>query len=54
MGNIYISDGSGWFYSESIENVIKGTEFVDFEKLNSLDGVFLANKYDIEHSHNYG
>ncbi len=50
MGNVYISDGSGKFYSLSMENVIRGTEFVDFEKVNSLDGVFLANKYDMEHS----
>jgi len=50
MGNVYISDGSGKFYSLSIENVIRGTEFVDFEKVNSLDGVFLANKYDVNHS----
>lgn len=50
MGNVYISDGSGKFYSLSIENVIRGTEFVDFEKVNSLDGVFLANKFDVNHS----
>ena len=47
MGNVYISDGSGHFYSLSMDDVIKGVEFVDFERVNSLDGVFLANKYDI-------
>lgn len=26
---------------------MKGTEFVDFEKINSLDGVFLANKLEV-------
>lgn len=26
---------------------MKGTEFVDFEKINSLDGVFLANKLEL-------
>jgi hypothetical protein len=51
MGNVYISDGSGKFYSLSIDNVIRGTEYVDFEKVNSLDGVFLANKFDMGHSH---
>lgn len=45
-GDIYISDGSGKFYSISIENTVKGLEFVDFEKINSLEGVFIANKYE--------
>jgi hypothetical protein len=31
--------------------VIKGVEFVDFEKINSLEGVFIANKFDIEKHH---
>ena len=44
MGNVYISDGSGKFYSLSLPNVIRGVEYVDFEKVNSLDGVYLANK----------
>ena len=47
-GNIYISDGSGKFYSLSLEDSVKGLEFVDFEKINSLEGVFIANKYDYE------
>lgn len=47
MGNVYISDGSGKYYSLSISNVIRGVEFVDFEKVNSLEGVYLANKYDV-------
>lgn len=49
MGNVYISDGSGRFYSESLDSVVRGTEFVDFEKINSLDGVFIANKFDVVH-----
>jgi hypothetical protein len=48
MGNVYMSDGSGISYSESITHVIKGLEYVDFEKINSLEGVFIANKFDIE------
>jgi Sortilin, neurotensin receptor 3, len=51
MGDVFISDGTGKFYSLSLENVIRGTEYVDFEKINSLDGVFLANKFDVGHSH---
>jgi hypothetical protein len=34
-----------------MENVLRGTEFVDFEKINSLEGVFIANRYDTEHTH---
>lgn len=26
-------------------------ELVDFEKVNSLEGVFLANKFNVDHSH---
>jgi hypothetical protein len=51
MGNVYISDGTGKYYSLSMDNVIRGTEYIDFEKINSLDGVFVTNKYDIAHSH---
>ena len=46
MGNVYISDGSGRYFSDSLDNVLRGTEFVDFEKINSLEGVFIANKFD--------
>lgn len=52
MGNVYISDYTGRKFSESISNVLRGTEYVDFEKANSLDGVFVANKYDIQRSAN--
>lgn len=52
LGNIFISDGSGKFYSLSLENVLRGIEFVDFENVNSLEGVFIANRYDTEHTHN--
>jgi len=54
MGNLYISDGSGRFFSLSIENVLRGVSFVDFEKINSLEGVYMVNKYDVKHSHNWG
>jgi len=44
MGNVYISDFSGRRFSGSVSNVVRGTEYVDFEKVNSLEGVFLTNK----------
>jgi hypothetical protein len=52
QGNVYISDGSGKYYSLSLENSVRGLEYVDFEKVNSLDGTFLANKYDFDHHYN--
>lgn len=48
LGDIFISDGAGKFYSMSLENVIRGAELVDFEKVNSLEGVFLANRFEDE------
>jgi len=51
LGNVFISDGSGRFYSLSLENVVRGLEFVDFEKINSLEGVFIANRYNVDHTH---
>lgn len=41
-----MSDGSGKYYTLSIEDVLRGIDLIDFEKLNSLEGVFLANKYE--------
>lgn len=34
----------------SIENVIKGSS-VDFERVTSIDGTFIANVYDNGHTH---
>lgn len=51
LGSIFVSDGSGRYYSLSLENVLKGLSLVDFEKINSLEGVFIANRYDIQHTH---
>lgn len=50
LGDIFVSDGAGKFYSMSIENVVRGQELVDFEKVNSLEGVFIANKFEDETS----
>lgn len=44
FGNLYISDEGARSFSLSIENVIKGNA-VDFERVTSLDGTFIINKY---------
>lgn len=49
FGNLYISDAGGRTFTLSMENIIKGTA-VDFEKVNSLDGTFIANRYNGKHS----
>jgi Sortilin, neurotensin receptor 3, len=49
LGNIFNSDGYGKNFTLSLENVLRGADLVDFEKVNSLEGVFIA--YDTEHSH---
>ena len=41
---MYISDEMGRSFTLSIPNVIKGVS-VDFERVNSLDGTFIANRY---------
>jgi len=44
FGSVYISDANGRSFSLSLSNVIKGSA-VDFERVTSLDGTFIANKY---------
>jgi len=44
FGNLYISDENARSFSLSMENVIKGNA-VDFERVTSLDGTFIINKY---------
>ena len=44
FGSVFISDANGRSFSLSLENVIKGSA-VDFERVTSLDGTFIANKY---------
>jgi len=44
FGSLYISDESGHYYTLSMKNVIKGTA-IDFERVNSLDGTYIANVY---------
>jgi len=50
FGNLYISDANARVFSLSMENVIKGNA-VDFERVTSLDGTFIANRYDDGHTH---
>ena len=49
VGNLFVSDGLGYRFTHSLENIIKGGHAVDFETCESLDGTFIANKYDVNH-----
>ncbi len=51
MGDIYTSDWQGRYFALSLDNVLRGQSYVDFEKINSLQGVYLANRYSIQHKH---
>jgi hypothetical protein len=46
LGDIFVSDGSGKYYALSIDDVVRGEDLVDFEKINSLEGVFITNKHE--------
>ena len=48
FGNLYISDEKGRSFTLSKSNVIKG-QAVDFEKISSLDGTYVVNKFMKEH-----
>jgi hypothetical protein len=54
MGNLFVSDGLGSRFSHSLENIIKGGGAVDFETIESLDGTFIANRYDRDHGNGQG
>lgn len=49
VGNLFVSDGLGYRFTLSLQNIIKGGHAVDFETVESLDGTFIANKYDQNH-----
>jgi hypothetical protein len=49
VGNLFISDGNGYRFSHSLENIIKQHHNVDFEAVESMDGTFVANRYDSQH-----
>ena len=54
VGNLFISDGMGSRFTHSLENVIKSAwasnAMVDFEAVESMDGTFIANRYDFIHT----
>jgi hypothetical protein len=49
IGNLFVSDGLGYRFSHSLENIIKGGHAVDFEACESMEGTFIANRYDVNH-----
>jgi len=49
VGHLFISDQLGYRFSHSMEHITKGGSAVDFETVESLDGTFLANRYDLQH-----
>ena len=50
VGNIFISDGLGYRFTLSLENVVKSiSSSVDFETVESMDATFIANKYSETH-----
>ncbi len=49
FGNIYISDTEASRYSASLLNVISTEDNdIDFHKIDSLEGVYIANTYNHE------
>jgi len=54
VGNLFISDGMGYRFTHSLHNIIKGYGAVDFETVESLDGTFIANRFDIRHNDGAG
>jgi hypothetical protein len=54
VGNLFISDGQGSRFTHSLENIIKGGGAVDFEAIESMDGTFIANRYDANHGTTWG
>lgn len=49
VGNLFISDGLGYRFTHSLENIVKGGHAVDFEACESMEGTFIANRYDVNH-----
>ena len=46
VGNLFVSDGLGYRFTHSVQDIVKGYNAVDFETVESLDGTFIANRYD--------
>jgi hypothetical protein len=49
VGNLFVSDGLGYRFTHSLQNIIKGGGAVDFETIESMEGTFIANRYDVDH-----
>ena len=49
VGNLFVSDGLGYRFTHSVQDIVKGTNAVDFETVESLDATFIANRYDYQH-----
>ena len=52
VGNLFISDGLGYRFSHSLNQIWKGQYGgdVEFEAIESMDGTFIANRYDRSHT----
>lgn len=50
VGNLFVSDGLGYRFTHSLENIIKRGSAVDFETIESMDGTFMANRFDKDHN----
>lgn len=50
IGNLFISDGLGYRFTHSLQNIIKRGSAVDFETIESMDATFIANRYDRHHN----
>lgn len=46
QGDLYVSDGRGHHFVKTLDRVMKPKSLASFERVNSLDATFLANKYD--------
>ena len=48
VGNLFISDGMGQAFTHSMEGLIMSNSYrtYDFEKIESLIGTYVANRYD--------
>jgi hypothetical protein len=54
VGNLFVSDGLGYRFTHSLQNIIKGGGAVDFETIESMEGTFIANRYDVNHGSSAG
>jgi len=52
VGHLFISDGMGQAFTHSMEGLIMSNSYrtYDFERIESMFGTYVANRYDKEHS----